>query len=148
MAEAYINLKKHFPQSEALQLIPEDMARKYNAIPVSLNGNTLVVAITNPSDIFALEALANHSHMRIEPLLSTLEEIQESIDFNYKSTAEIEKQISNISPGDEGEDPNIKLTTVTEAPVAQALILIIDEAVKARASDIYLQPQEDKIRVR
>ncbi len=148
MADTYINLKKNFPQQDALQLVPEDMARKYNAVPVSVNGNTLVVAMANPSDIFALEALANHSHMRIEPLLSTLEEIQGSIDFNYKSTAEIEKQVSNISSEDESENGNIKLTTVTEAPVAQALILIIDEAVKARASDIHLQPQEDKLRVR
>jgi general secretion pathway protein E len=148
MADTYINLKKQFPQHEALQLIPEDMARKYNAIPVSINGNTLYVAMANPSDIFALEALANHSHMRVEPQLSSLEEIQESIDFNYKSTAEIEKQVSNISSGDDTDNPNIKLTTVTEAPVAQALILIIDEAVKARASDIHLQPQEDKLRVR
>jgi general secretion pathway protein E len=148
MTESHINLKKHFPQPEAVQLITEDMARKYNAIPVSITGNTLNVAMSNPADIFALEALASRSHLRIEPVLATSEEIQEAIDFNYKAYDEIEKQISHISLFEEIENQTIRLGTVTDAPVAQALVLIIDEAVKARASDVHLQPQEDKLRVR
>jgi general secretion pathway protein E len=148
MVEQSINLKKQFPQPEAITLIPEDMARKYSAIPIAVNGNTLTVAMVNPSDIFALEALASQSHLRVEPRAAAVEEIQEAIDFNYKSYTELEKQVSHISLSDENETDHIKLTTVTDAPVAQALILIIDEAVKARASDIHLQPQEDKLRVR
>jgi general secretion pathway protein E len=54
----------------------------------------------------------------------------------------------NISIAEEGENEQIRVTTATDAPVAQALILIIDEAVKARASDVHIQPQEDKLRVR
>jgi len=148
MTETHINLKKDFPQPEALKLIPENMARKYNAVPVSIMGNTLLVAMADTSDIFALEALATQSHMRIEPRTATPAEILESIDFNYRSYAEIEKQVSNFFAAEENENEPVKLTTVTDAPVAQALILIIDEAVKARASDIHLQPQEDKLRVR
>jgi general secretion pathway protein E len=148
MVEQSINLKKQFPQPEAISLIPEDMARKYSAIPMAINGNTLTVAMLNPSDIFALEALATQSHLRIESRAAAAEEIQEAIDFNYKSYVELEKQVSHISLYDDSETDHIKLTTVTDAPVAQALILIIDEAVKARASDIHLQPQEDKLRVR
>jgi general secretion pathway protein E len=148
MTESHINLKKHFPQPEAVQLITEDMARKYSAIPVSITGNTLVVAMSNPADIFALEALATRSHLRIEPVLSTPQEIEEAIDFNYKGYDEIEKQISNISLVEEIENQTIRFGAVTDAPVAQALVLIIDEAVKARASDVHLQPQEDRLRVR
>jgi len=60
----------------------------------------LRVAIANPADIFALEALASLSKMRIYPEKATSEEIQEAIDFNYKAYDEIEKQVSNISlPG-------------------------------------------------
>jgi type II secretory ATPase GspE/PulE/Tfp pilus assembly ATPase PilB-like protein len=148
MPEQSINLRKQFPQPEAIQLIPEDMARKYSAIPVSVNGNTLLVAMSDPADIFALEALASQSHMRIEPQAATPQEIQESIDFNYQSYEEIEKQVSNIDVTKEVESGQIRLNTVTDAPVAQALNLLIDEAVKARASDIHIQPQEDKLRVR
>jgi len=148
LEEARTRLRKHLPEPEALQLIPEAIARKYTAVPLAVNGNTLRVAMVNPADILALEALATRSHMRIEPEEATAEEIQEAIDFSYKDYDEIERQISNISLPSETAEEGVRLDTVTDAPVAQALALIIDEAVKARASDIHLQPQEDNLRVR
>ncbi|MDD5702008.1 MAG: GspE/PulE family protein [Dehalococcoidales bacterium] len=148
MSEEMINLKQQIPQEEAIRLIPEDMARKYNAMPISINGNTLIVAMINPNDIFALEALASFTKMRIEPQATTLEELTTCIDFHYKSFSEIEKKISDIKLGDGSGKEDIRLTTFTDAPVAQALVLIIDEAVKSRASDIHIQPQEDRVRVR
>ncbi|GAH04352.1 unnamed protein product, partial [marine sediment metagenome] len=128
-------LRKDLPQPEALQLVPEAMARKYNAIPLEVKDNVLQVAITNPEDIFALEALATQSQMHIESEVATAEEIQEAIDSNYQSYDEIERQISNISLPSEITGGQIELDTVTDSPVARALSLIIDEAIKARASD-------------
>jgi general secretion pathway protein E len=124
------------------------MARKYTAIPLELNGNVLQVAMANPADILALEAMATRSQMRIEPEAAAAAEIQEAIDFNYQSYDEIEKQISSISMAEETAEAPVRLDTVTDAPVARALTLIIDEAVKARASDIHLQPQDDSLQVR
>jgi general secretion pathway protein E len=143
-------LRHNSPQPEALRLIPEAMARKYAAIPVFLEGNVLHVAMANSADILALEALSSWSQMRIEPELSTAQEVLEAIDFNYKSYEEIEKHISSISPSDASQaaKKQIAIDTATEAPVAQALTLIIDEAVKARASDIHIEPGEDRVRVR
>ncbi len=148
LEQAQTLLRKHPPETEALKLIPEAMARKYSAIPVAIEGNVLTVAMVNPSDIFALEALASQSQMRIEPEAASAEEVQEAIDFNYKAYDEIEKQISNITLPDGKSTQQIKLDTSTEAPVAQALTLIIDEAVKARASDVHLQAEENSLRVR
>jgi len=141
-------LRKHLIQAEALHLIPEALARKHAAIPLEISGNVLHVAMVNPSDIIALEALAARSQMHIVPTRASAEEIQDAIDFNYQSYEEIEKQISSLSLEAEKTEPQVKLDTVTDAPVARALTLIIDEAVKARASDIHLQPQEDKLLVR
>ena len=148
LEEARSRLQKLLPEPEALGLIPEAIARKYTAIPLAVNGNTLRVAMANPADILALEALASRCKMRIEPEEASAEEIQEAIDLNYKDYDAIERQVSSISLPSETTDEKIKLDTVTDAPVAQALELIIEEAVKARASDIHLQPQEDNLRVR
>jgi general secretion pathway protein E len=143
------NLRKKPPEAEALNLIPETMARKYVAIPLAVEGNVLRVAMANPADILALEALASWSQMRIEPELATQEEVLEAIDFNYKAYDEIEKQISNISlSGGIVASKQLFTDTATDAPVAQALTLIVDEAVKARASDIHLQPGEENLKVR
>ena len=141
-------LPSHSPQPEALQLIPEALARKYTVMAMAIDGDTLRVAMADPADVFALEALTIESQMRIEPVLASAKEIQQAIDFNYKAYDEIERQISHISLPVETIDEGIKFDTLTDAPVAQALRLIIDEAAKARASDIHLEPQENKLRVR
>ena len=139
---------KHLIQPELLKLIPESMSRKYTAIPLESSGNVLHVAMANPSDIVALEALAARSQMHIVTEQANAEEIIDAIDFNYQSYEEIEEQISSLSLDTEEADLQARLDTVTDAPVARALALIIDEAVKARASDIHFQPQEDKLQVR
>jgi len=142
------SLRKNAIDSELLKLIPESLCRKYNAIPLEAVGNVLHVAMANPSDIIALEALATLSQMHIVTEEASVEEIVEAIDFNYQSYEEIEQQISSLSLDVDAPEAGAGLNTVTDAPVARALALIIDEAVKARASDIHFHPQEDKLQVR
>jgi general secretion pathway protein E len=141
-------LLRQMPEAEALQLIPEIVARRYNAIPLTISGNTLEVAIADPTDIFALEALSAQSRMRIKPIEATAQDIRDAIDFNYKGFSEIEKQVSRISIPDEESDEKLALTAATETPLVQSLNLIIDEAVKARASDIHIEPGEERVRIR
>jgi len=141
-------LLRQTPQPEALQLIPEVMARRYNAIPLTISGRTLEVAIADPTDIFALEALSAQSRMNVKPVAATAQEIRDAIDFNYKAYGEIEKQISRVSIPAEETDEKLALSAATDTPLVQALNLIIDEAVKARASDIHIEPEEDRVRIR
>jgi general secretion pathway protein E len=139
---------RHAPQPEALQLIPEVMARRYSAIPLAVSGNTLEVAMVDPTDIFALEAFAALSRMRIKPVAATADVVREAIDFNYKGYGEIEKQLSRVNVPDDAAIQSLAYNTDTDAPLAQALNLIIEEAVKARSSDIHIEPEEDRLRVR
>ena len=141
-------LLRQMPEPEALQLIPEVLARKYSAIPLTISGKTMEVAIADPTNIFALEALAAQSRMRIKPVTATAQEIRDAIDFNYKGFSEIERQVSRISIPDEENDEKLAITAATETPLVQSLNLIIDEAVKARASDIHIEPEEDRVRIR
>jgi general secretion pathway protein E len=135
-------------QPEVLQLIPEVMARRYNAMPLTISGKTLQVAMANPSDIFALEAFTALSKKRIQPIAASAKEVRDAIDFSYKSHGEIEKQIAHISIPDDALDERLAIDAAIDAPLAQALNLIIEEAVKARASDIHIEPEEDRVRVR
>ncbi|MDH4366675.1 MAG: GspE/PulE family protein [Dehalococcoidia bacterium] len=141
-------LLRQAPQPEALQLIPEAMARRYNAIPLSISGKTLEVAMADPTDIFALEALSAQARMRIRPVLATAQEVRDAIDFNYKGFGEIEKQVSSIDIPVEETDEKLAIRVTTDTPLVQALNLLVDEAVKARASDIHIEPEEDRLRVR
>jgi len=88
--ETRTRLQIHLPQPEALELITEAMARKYTAIPLAIKDNALRVAMANPADILALEALSTQSQMRIEAEAASTEDILEAIDANYKAYDEIE----------------------------------------------------------
>lgn len=141
-------LLRQTPQPEALQLVPEVVARKYNAIPLTISGKTLEVAMADPTDIFALEALAAQTRMRIKPVLATVQEIRDAIDFNYKAYSEIEKRVSSIPTLAEETDEKLATRATTDTPLVQALNLLVEEAVKARASDIHIEPEEDRLRIR
>jgi general secretion pathway protein E len=135
-------------QPEALLLIPEVMARRYNAIPLSTSGNALQVAMADPTDIFAIEAFSAQSRMRVSPVAASSREIREAIDFSYKGYGEIEKQISRINIPEESSDESLAISATLDTPLTQALSLIVEEAVKARASDIHIEPEDDRLRIR
>jgi len=147
---AKINLLVQTPSPEALNLIPERLARKYNAVPLAINNNTLRVAMANPDDILAIQAMAAKTKMRIEPVLATAGDVQEAIDFNYKAFAEIGKQFGFVTPNAETATllDRAAAEIADDSPVAKALNLLVEEAVKARSSDIHIEPEEDKLRVR
>jgi hypothetical protein len=119
-------LQRQFPTPEAISLIPEALARKYNAIPVEIRGGTLLIAIADPADIFALEALAAQSRMHIEPHRASRNEIREAIDRNYQAYDKIEKQVSSITLPKDTAEELAKQDTAQDAPVAQAFSLNIN----------------------
>jgi len=135
-------------QPEVLQLIPEVMARRYNAIPISISGHTLKVAMADPTDIFALEAFSAQSKKRIKPVAADANDVRGAIDSNYKGYGEIEKKVSSISISADAPDERLAIDAAIDAPLAQALDLIIEEAVRSRSSDIHIEPEEDRVRVR
>ncbi|MFC1988158.1 GspE/PulE family protein [Chloroflexota bacterium] len=138
-----------FPiQPEALKLVPELIARKYDVIPLAISDNSLLVAMTEIDNILALEALVAQTRMRIKTVRAPVDEIRAAIDRNYKAYGEIEKQFSpNLSPELQKKE-RTTVADVSGAPVVRALQLIIEEAIKKRVSDIHIEPHEDKLRVR
>jgi general secretion pathway protein E len=132
-----------------LNLIPESMARRFKAMPLAIVNDALQVAMANPSDIFALEALGLQSRMRIEPVAATEREVLDAVDMNYRGGfGDIQEQLSRIPSYGADMDEQSLMEAAEDTPVASALRLIVDEAAKARASDIHLEPQEERLRVR
>jgi general secretion pathway protein E len=142
---ARLNEQYQEPMPQALQCIPEDIARKYIVIPLTLDGNTLRVCMSNPSDIITIENLSIYTKKRIDPVFAAEADIKEAIDFNYSAPGDGKKGTSaTVAAGEE----KAALEAATDAPVAQQLDKLLQEAVKARASDIHIEPDESKVRVR
>lgn len=133
---------------EALQLIPEATARRFTIIPLAITNGSLEVAMVNSSDIPTLQVLEYQSRMRIKPVPADEKAIQESIDFNYKGYKQIEEHVASIDTGVAAITGEDLIQATADTPVANALRLIIDEATKSRASDVHIEPEEKRLRIR
>jgi len=150
VAAPRLNTLSQAPTAEALNLIPEKLARKYNVLPLAIEGNTLRVAMSNPDDILSIQAIAAKTKMRIEAAPAEPSDLQQAIDFNYKAFGEIVKQFGMVAPKPDTaavERAGIEVIA-DDSPVAKALNLLVEEAVKSRASDVHIEPEIDKVRVR
>lgn len=145
----FVDLQHQKIQPEASQLIPEAMARKYNAIPLAVDDGTLIVAMEQPWNIETIGDLTAQVRMMIKPVLAVAFDIRESINLNYKVGVELEEQISHISiPSEEVTEERVTPDVIAQAPIVRAVSLIIGQAVKDRASDIHIEPQDDRLRIR
>ena len=142
-----IDLKRHMVQPDALRLIPEDMARKHTLIPLDVVGDSLVVVMADPEDIRAIEDIKAQAKMRVEVALGIPSDIVRAIDLNYRSSGEIEKQVSQFAPTIE-EEAEVTPELIARTPIAQSLDLLMAQAVRDRASDVHLEPQDNRLRVR
>ena len=142
-----IDLKRHVVQPNVLQLISEDMARKHTLIPLDMVGGSLVVVMADPEDIRTIEDIKALAKTRVEVALGIPSDIERAIDLNYKAGGEIEKRMSRFAPLtlDEAE---VTTEHIAKTDIAQSLDLIIAQAVRNRASDIHIEPQENRLRIR
>ena len=147
----FLNLRQQKIEPEALRLIPGAMAREFNAIPIAIIEDALVVVMENPWDIRAIDGLSAQSKMSIKQIQGVPSDIRELIDHSYKASGEIEEQVSHVSR------PSLKRATAktnlasnltADTPLARAVDMIIGQAVKDQASDIHIEAQEDRLRIR
>lgn len=149
----FINVNRQDIQQDALDLVPEQIARKYRLIPISVENGALTVAMEDPRNLDALEELATASLKRVDAFISTPQDIQETIDRYYRVSGEIERQLSMLSIGSENDaegalEAQLSAEAIAQAPVVRALDLLITQAVQDRSSDIHVEPQEDRLRIR
>jgi type IV pilus assembly protein PilB len=142
--------------ASVIELVPESVARENAVIPLSHENNMLQIVISNPEDIETLDKLRFILNKDVQPVLADREQIQESINRHYGQT-ESESVDSLLS---EFTDTAIDFTETEStrnaqqdegdnaAPVVRLCNLVIQEAVKLRASDIHIEPFADRVRVR
>jgi len=146
-----IDLGKYEVQPAALRIIPEAVARKWDIMPLRIEDHFLVVAMADPDNLYALEDIRALSRMEVKALRTALMDVRGAINLHYRAAGEIEKELRHIIPTapervEAGE--RISSDLIAQAPVVRAVNLLVAQAVKDRASDIHVEPQQDHLRVR
>ena len=145
-----IDLRRHKVRPEALSRVPKQLARKYNVMPLDIIGDSLALVMEDTRDVRTIDDIAAVSKMRIEPMMAFPDEIRKAIDHNYTVRGEIDSQISEpaLTPTKEELEKLTLTETTDEVPAIRNLNLLIEQAIRNRASDIHIEPQEDKLQIR
>jgi type IV pilus assembly protein PilB len=155
-----INLRHFDIEESIIRLIPADVARKYHFIPVSKTGATLTVAMSDPTNVFAMDDITFITGYRVEPVVASEEALRESIDRYFGTThaLELKKVMDDLSTVDEAslevldEEEEVDVAdleaSADEAPVVRLVNIILTDALKRGASDIHIEPYEKSFRVR
>src|SRR5713101_8227351 len=149
-----INLKEFDIDPEIIKLVPRDVAEKHLVIPVNRAGPSLIVAMCDPSNIYAVDDLKFLTGYTIETVVASEVAIREAIDRYYAEKGPSLEDIVGEVEGeveiaiDEKEDVDEIAKAADEAPVVKLVNLILLDAIKKGASDIHVEPYEKDFRVR
>ncbi len=152
-----ISLKDFEIDDEVLKLVPRATAEKHQIIPVNRAGSSLIVAMTDPSNIFAIDDIKFLTGYNVEVVVSSETAIREAIERYYAEKGPDldqvmqgfdDSEVSLVEAG--GDDMNVVdlETSAGEAPVVKLVNLILLDAIKKGASDIHVEPYEKDFRVR
>ncbi|HBF07034.1 MAG: ATPase, T2SS/T4P/T4SS family [Pseudomonadota bacterium] len=141
-------------QPDVVNLLSESLARRYRVIPISSNGTEVTLAMSDPTDIFAIDELRNSIGKTIKPVVAREREIMDVIDRVYKNEAALSSIASELETelGFEAEE-EIELDgdlddDASDAPVVRLIQSIFEDALSMRASDIHIEPDEHVLRIR
>jgi len=144
------------PNPEVVKLIPLDIARKFNVIAISKLGKTLVVAISDPNNIYVLDAIKFITGCTVQPVISPEKAIQKAIETQYQDSGGLKEILDKIDSDNleviESSDETITeqdlQSQVQDKPLVKLVDHLIADAIRKGASDIHLESYEKRIRVR
>jgi general secretion pathway protein E len=148
---SYIDLKRHKIQQDALKLIPEFLARKYNIIPLDIVDDALIVVMADPEDIQAINDIVAQTGSNVSPAIGIPNDIRDAINLNYKATDAINEEVKRLLPDirkDGYQLVQVDDDSAAGTPAARTITLLLTQAIRQRASDLHFEPQQDKLRVR
>ena len=150
-----IDLKNYQPDVNLTRLIPGEVATKFMALPVSRSGRRLVVAMVNPTNIFAIDDIKFITGYEIEANVATEVSLKRAIDRAYDSAGTMadvmrgmEEELSVVEEEEVSEADASLAAAASEAPIVKLVNSLITDAVRRGASDIHLEPYERHMRVR
>jgi type IV pilus assembly protein PilB len=150
-----INLADYDVDAQVIKIIPAEIAHKYQIVPVNRAGSTLIIAMSDPSNIFAIDDIKFMTGYNVEVVVVAESSIKAAIDKLYDQTASLADVMNDLEMDDlevVGDEEDVDLGSLErateDAPVVKLVNLILTDAIKRKASDIHVEPYERSFRVR
>jgi len=150
-----VNLADYEIDPAVIKIIPPEVVQKYQLLPVNRAGATLIVAVSDPSNLFAIEDIKFMTGYNIEMVVASERDIKASIDKYYDQSASLADVMSDMDVEDfeivddtEQVDVGSLERATEDAPVVKMVNAILQDAIRKKASDIHVEPYEKLFRVR
>ena len=146
-----VDLSKYEINSNVVTLIPESIVKKYKLIAIDKKDDSLVVAMVDPLNFFAIDDIKLYTKMDVIPCLATISDVERAIE-RYYSSILTQKALNEFSdafvPAEDDIGAEEEMLEVTTAPIVKLINSIIEQAMRGKASDIHIEPSNNDIRVR
>ena len=154
-----IDLKRFKVEPEVVKTLPVDVARQYQILAIAKMSDTITLAMADPLNIFAIDHVKSLTGYKINPIISSAQDINQAIDLYYPETTKnlindlvkemTDSSIEVIKQDQEAALDDQELGRISrEAPVIKLTDMIIEKAVVKKASDVLIEPLEKKLRIR
>ena len=150
-----VNIEEVEIEPEVIELVPRDVAERHNVVPLERTGSTLVVAMSDPSNIYAMDDIKFLTGYNVEVVVTSEASIKTALERYYDATSELGNLLDGFDDGDidfMSESDEMDMDGLEdeagEAPVVRLVNLILVDAIKRGASDIHVEPYEKEFRVR
>ncbi len=149
-----LDLDSIFVEQEIARSIPREVAQKHNAVPVFMQDGKLVVAMSDPLNMFAIDDICFITQKKVQPAVAAKAQIEKAIEVYYSKQAtdlaieDLKREYTYAAPADAAKHENILSEDVQAAPAVRLTNSIINQAVATSASDIHIEPFENYVAVR
>jgi type IV pilus assembly protein PilB len=146
----FVDLNDRAVDGSVAALVSESLARRYQAIPIGWEDGRLVVAMADPSNVFAVDDIRAIAGAEVRTVVATASQINETIERFYRMDTDVDAvvQAATEDAGDDIADLANVSELVEDAPIVKFVNLLVTQAVNDRASDIHVEPAEHDLRIR
>jgi type IV pilus assembly protein PilB len=144
----FVDLAEFQIDPAATTLLPEALSRRYRAIAIGEREGKLLVAMSDPANVYALDDIRTMANREIQPLVATAADVEQAIQ-KYSSMGDhVEALATEVAEASDDEADLGLEVAIEDAPVVKLVTAIMTQAASARASDVHIEPTERDVRVR
>ncbi len=143
----FVDLADYHIDPSSTMLLPDALARRYRAIPIGERDGKLLVAMSDPANVYALDDIRTITNRDVQPVVATAADVEQAIAKFAGMDGQVEALASQASEQLETDDEQLE-SALEEAPIVKLVQAIMTQAVGDRASDVHIEPTERDVRVR
>jgi type IV pilus assembly protein PilB len=143
----FVDLSDYPVDGAAIASVPPAVCRRYNALPIGYEDGRLLVAMSDPANVFAIDDIRSITGAEVKPVVATKSDVTGAINRYHRVDGDLDDLTMSMETEEDDDLSNIK-EVVEDAPIVKFVNLLITQAIQDRASDIHIEPTERDLRVR